>query len=141
MSHPNTMSRPPAARGGFTLVEMILALVILSVGILAVAGLMAASIWHTRKADDITKSALVAQQVMDSLAMVPFDSVDLGTSSDTVHFGPAVYLVEWTVEQMSDSMAVAGNELKKITILSGGGLTQTTAMPWELYIYKPGGTP
>jgi len=112
---------------------------ILTLGILAVVGLMAASIWHTRKADDITNSAIVALRVLDSLAMVDFDSVDVGESADTISFGPGVYYVQWTVEEVSDSSVAAGNEMKKITVLSGGGLTQTNAEPWELYVYKSGG--
>ncbi len=139
MNHPNTPSRPGAPRGGFTMVEMVIALLILTVGILAVAGLMASSIWHTRKADDITNSTIVALQVLDSLAMLDFDDVDVGEYADTITFGPAVYHVQWTVEAVSDSSVAGGNELKKITALSGGGLTQTNAEPWELYIYKLGG--
>lgn len=141
MSHPDTSCPPAAARGGFTLVEMIIALMILTLGILAVVGLMAASVWQTRKADDLTHSAIVALRVMDSLAMLDYEHVDVGESTDTISFGPAVYYVEWTVEVVSDTSVAAGNELKKVTILSGGGLTQTHAEPWELYIHNSGGAP
>ena len=141
MRHPQTLSRPGGERGGFTLVELTIALVILTVGILAVAGLMMSSVWQTRKSDDLTNSTLAAQEVLDSLSMLEFDSVEVGSYADSVTFGPAVYIVEWTVEEVTDSTVAEGNELKRITVLSGGGLTQTTSEPWELYIYKPGGAP
>ena len=126
-------------RGGFTIVELIIALVILSVGILAVAGLMANSIWQARRADDLTNSTLAAQQVLDGIAMMEFDSVVVGSFADTISFGPANYIVQWTVEDVSDSLASEDAEIKLITLLAGGGLTQTSAVPFELFIYSPGG--
>ncbi len=139
MNHPKALSRPAAPRGGFTIVELIIALVILSVGILAVAALMANSIWQVRRADDLTNSTLAAQQVLDGIAMLDFDSVAEGSFADTISFGPANYIVQWTVEDVSDSLASEDAELKLITVLAGGGLTQTNAVPFELFIYSPGG--
>jgi Tfp pilus assembly protein PilV len=132
------MSRPAAERGGFTLVEMVIALTILLFGILSVAGLMATSVSQTRRADDLTNSAIAAQQVLDRLSMLPFDSVPEGNYSDTVSFGPAEYIVVWKVEDLSETLAEEGNEIKMITVLSGRGLAQSTAESFELYIFKAG---
>ncbi len=139
MNHLTTMDRPASERGGFTLVEIIVALVILLVGILGVAGLISTSVSQTRRADNITNSTIAAQQVLDRLTMLPFDSVPEGSGSDTISFGPADYIVVWTVVEMSDSLAAEGNEIKKITVQSGGGLAQSAAENFELYIYKDGG--
>jgi prepilin-type N-terminal cleavage/methylation domain-containing protein len=136
MSPSNAMSRSAEERGGFTLVEMVIALTILLVGILGVAGLMGTSVTQTRRADNLTNSALAAQQVLDRLSMLPYDSVPEGKYSDTTSFGPGQYIVVWKVEDVSETLATEGNEIKKITVLSGGGLTQSAAESYELFIFK-----
>ena len=138
MTHTGSRSHSGAARGGFTLVEVVFALVILTVGILAVATLSATSIWQTRRGEDLTNSALAAAQVLDGVAVLPFDSVVVGDYVDTVSFGPADYFVNWTVYDMTDSLASGDDEIKRILVLSGGGLTQTNAEQYELFIFKPG---
>ena len=140
MKHTSPRNHSGPARGGFTLVEVVFALVILTVGILAVATLSATSIWQTRRGDDLTNSALAAAQVLDAVAVLPFDSVAVGTHSDTVSFGPANYIVNWTVYDMTDSLASGESEIKRILALSGGGLTQTNAEQYELFIFKAGGS-
>ena len=119
------------------MVELIIALVILTVGILAVATLSATSVWQTRRGDDLTNSALAAGQVLDAVAVLPYDSVVVGTYQDTVNFGPAQYIVTWQVWDVTDTLS--GGEIKRIRALSGGGLTQTTGEQYELFIHNPSG--
>lgn len=138
MSPSNAMSRSAEERGGFTLVEMVIALTILLIGILGVAGLMGTSVTQTRRADNLTNSAIAAQQVLDRISMLPFDSVPEGTYSDSVSFGPGEYIVVWTVEDVSGTLATEGNEIKKITVLSGRGHAQSRAESYELFIFKDG---
>ena len=140
MTHAGSPSHYRAERGGFTLIEVIFALVILTVGILAVATLNTISIWQTRRGDDLTNSAFAAAQVLDAVSVLPFDSVAVGNYVDTVSFGPANYIVNWTVSDMSDSLATGNREIKRVLVLGGGGLTQTTAEQYELFIFKPGGS-
>ena len=139
MSHPNTMSRPAPERGGFTLVELVIAFTILLFGIMAVAGMMVTSVAQARRADNLTNSAMAAHQMLDIFATMPYDSVELGYHVDTTPFGPAIYVVEWTVEDVSETMAAGSNEIKRIVLLSGGGLAQERAEVYTLFIYKPGG--
>ena len=138
MPHKSPRSQAGAKEGGFTIVEVIIALMILTVGILAVASLSATAIWQTRRGDDLTNSALAAAQVLDGVAVLPFDSVAVGTYTDTVSFGPVDYVVQWTVTDMSDSLAAGDAQIKRILALSGGGLTQTNAEQYELFIFDPG---
>jgi prepilin-type N-terminal cleavage/methylation domain-containing protein len=140
MSHPNTTSHPSPQRAGFTLVEIMIAMVILVIGILAVAGMMASSVQQTRRADNLSNSAMAALEKLDGFANMPFDEVTLGTHSDTVSFGPSNWVVEWTVEDVSASMALGSNQIKKITVRSGGGLGQRTAEVYELYVADLGGS-
>ena len=138
MTQTDSLSRPNTARGGFTLIEVVISLVILTVGLLAVASLSMTTIWQTHRADDLTNSALAAQKVLDDVSVLPFDSVVVGAYVDTIEFGLADYIVNWTVEDMTDSLSDGSGEIKRIYVLSGGGLTQTTAAPFELFIYQAG---
>ena len=138
MTHPGSLSHSGAARGGFTLIEVIFALMILTVGILAVSTLSATAIWQTRRGDDLTNSALAAEQVLDGVAVLPYDSVAVGDYADTVSFGPADYIVIWSVTDMTDSLSAGDGFIKRILAFSGGGLTQTNAEQYELFIFKPG---
>ena len=138
MTEKDLPGRSNTARGGFTIVEVIIALMILTVGLLAVATLSMTSIWHTRRGFDLTNSALAASQVLDGLAILPYDSVVVGNYVDTVSFGPVDYIVNWTVTDMTDSLSTGTGLIKQISVLSGRGMTQTTAEPFELFIYTSG---
>lgn len=140
MTHMSSRSRSGAARGGFSLLEVIIALVILTVGILGVATLSATSIWQTRRGDDLTNSAIAAGQVLDAVAVMPFDSVVVGTYADTFSFGPAKYVVSWLVVDVTDSLAAGDHHMKRIVAVSGGGMTQLTGEQYELFIYDRGGS-
>jgi len=136
-------ARPPARwddERGFSLIETIIALVILTIGILAVATLSSATIWQVRRGQDLTNAGLVAQQVMEDLTDSPYDSVELGNFSDTITMGGIEYTVVWTVEDLTDSLASGGNEIKEIKIYAGGGLTQTNPEEFVMAIYKAGAT-
>jgi len=132
------MRRSGTSREGFTLIEVVFALLILTVGILAVASLSATSIWQTRRGDDLTNAALAAARVLDRASVMPYDSLTVGSYVDTVSYGPANYIVVWTVVDMTDSLVTGDGELKRVLALSGGGLTQTNAEAYELFIFKPG---
>jgi prepilin-type N-terminal cleavage/methylation domain-containing protein len=125
---------------GFTLVETIIALVILTVGILAVATMSSATVWQVRRGQDLTNATLVAQQVMEEIAATPFDSVPAGNYRDTVSMGGVRYTVGWIVVDLSDSLAAGGNEFKEITVYTGGGLTQSSAETYSMAIYKASGS-
>jgi len=135
--------RPRRWRGderGFSLVETIIALVILTIGILAVATLSSATIWQVRRGQDLTNSSLAAQEIMEQLKAQPYDSVEVGTFADTVTMGGIDYTVGWVVTDLTDSLASGGNQLKEITVYSGGGLTQSSAETFITSIYKEGGS-
>lgn len=138
MTKKDSPCRSNTARGGFTLVEVIISLVILTVGLLAVATLSMTSVWHTRRGRDLTNSAFAAAQVLDRVAVLPYDSVIVGNYVDTVSFGPVDYIVNWTVTDMTDSLSTGTGLIKRISVLSGGGMTQTRAEEFELFVYSSG---
>ena len=131
--------RSPRAREGFTLIETIIALVILTIGILAVATLSSTSIWQVRRGQDLTNAALAAQQVMEQITDTPFDSVVVGSHSDTVTVGTIPYTVVWTVADVTDSLAMGNAQLKQISVYSGGGLTLSGSELYEMTLFSTGG--
>ncbi|HKJ02453.1 MAG TPA: prepilin-type N-terminal cleavage/methylation domain-containing protein [Longimicrobiales bacterium] len=85
-------AHPPAGRGdargvsqvrsGFTLVEVIVAIVVLTAGVLALAGATAHVVREVTLADITTERALALQSVVEHVQATSFASV--GSGSDTV---------------------------------------------------------
>lgn len=140
MSSDEQLRRCRSDERGFTLVETIVALVILTIGILAVATMSSATVWQVRRGQDMTNAALVAQQVMEEIGDTPFDSVVVGSYGDTITMGGIDYHVAWIVRDLSDSLASGGSEFKEITVYASGGLTQSSAESYTMAIYKSGGS-
>jgi prepilin-type N-terminal cleavage/methylation domain-containing protein len=76
--------RPPAAARGFTLIEVVAALVIFSVGVLMVIRLSSALGTQMTNAGARSMLVVLANEGLDSLQATPFDSLDAGTTLDTV---------------------------------------------------------
>jgi type II secretion system protein I len=74
----------PSRAGGFTLIEVIAALVVFSAGVLMVLGLTGVLTQQLTSAGLRSKVAVVVQNRLDSLHLVPYDSLPVGSLSDTV---------------------------------------------------------
>ncbi|MBW1800743.1 MAG: prepilin-type N-terminal cleavage/methylation domain-containing protein [Deltaproteobacteria bacterium] len=86
--------------GGFTLLELIVAISILTVGILAVASMQVASIRGNAFADGVTEGSTCATDRMEKLRRVSWDDPDLTTGSPHDDpSAPAGYSVSWTVTE------------------------------------------
>ena len=68
---PHVGPRARRPRGGFTLVEIVFAILLLAIGLLAIAGLGIAASQTTRRGSIQTVAAAIAQSRFDSLASVP----------------------------------------------------------------------
>lgn len=88
------MKRQPQAstalcrnRGGFTLVELVVAITLLSVSLIGLSSfsLFSARSLHSSKAKSL--ATVLAREKIDELRTVPFDSLWVGTASDTVAVG------------------------------------------------------
>ncbi len=129
--------RTTLAREGFSLVEVLVALVVLSVGVLAVAGLAASSVRLVRSGFNVTNSTLAAQQILDFYRVLPFDSIALGTSVDTITLGGQSYTVASTVTDVSAQMSYGDADiLYQIVVYAGGGMDQKYAERFETFIYN-----
>jgi len=71
-------------RRGFTLIEVVGALVIFSVGVLVLLSLTGVLSLQLNRAGKSTSLAVAVQNRLDSLQQVPYDSLVLGSSADTI---------------------------------------------------------
>lgn len=110
-SQPEVAGRGPAGEAGMTLVEVLIALVILAVGLLAIAGMSGAVAMQTRMGGSVTGQTVAGQEVLESLQMKGYDdpALDLGShSSRTVRVNSYTYTVGYSVTQEA-------TDLKKVT--------------------------
>lgn len=85
---------------GFTLVEVLIAVSIFAVGLLAVAMMLDTAIQHNSSARFITEATEIAHSQMEKLMSSPYDDANLDEASSP--YGPnpiAKYNVSWTVRE------------------------------------------
>lgn len=94
---------------GFTMIEILIALVILSVSLLALAGLMAMTTKNTSFGGHMTEAATFAQDKLEGLRVTPWASIASGNDAKTGSTWVS-YSRTWTV-----ATNTAGN-LRTVTI-------------------------
>ena len=100
------VTRPAGRRAGFTLIEVIAAILLLSIGLLAIAGLGVAAAKTTRRGSVQTLAAAVAQSRFDSLSSLP--CAGLAATGPTTGSSTIRDITEkWRV--------VDGNNVKRLT--------------------------
>jgi prepilin-type N-terminal cleavage/methylation domain-containing protein len=82
---------PKGGRGGFSIIEVIISIVILSVGLLGTAGTTVLLVRQTTLADMTTDRSAALQSTIERLRALPFDSVTAGYDS------VGVFEVSWMV--------------------------------------------
>jgi len=104
-------------RGGFTIVEVVISIVILAVGVLGLAGTTGYIVRQITLADLMTERAAAFQTTIDKIQSRPFASLSSG--SDSV----GVFRVTWTAVE-------AGPQNKMVTIITTGpGLDRNSPFP------------
>ena len=83
---------------GFTLIEILIALVILSVSLLALAGLMITTTRNTASGGHVTEAATLAQDRLEELRATRWDNVVSGQDQRVGSTGIA-YARNWNVVQ------------------------------------------
>ncbi|NJD18214.1 MAG: hypothetical protein FIA95_02885 [Gemmatimonadetes bacterium] len=128
---PRESSRDTGGRGGFTLVEIVIAVIVLTFGVLGLAGTTAYIVRQTTLAQVTSRRAAAVQSAVERLRAAPFE--DLANGQDSV--GP--FAVQWTV--------AAGNRSALITVVTQGpGLYSDEANPFptlrdgvvDTFLYK-----
>jgi type II secretion system protein I len=102
-------------KAGFTILEVMVAISILAVGLMAVFTAQSRSIMGNTDANRQTVAMTLAQDKMEELLALPYENLD-GTGSPVT--APGGYEVAWTVTPSSDNyklieVEVAGEGLRK----------------------------
>lgn len=112
-----TVGTETSRRAGFTMVEVIIAIVVLAVGVLGLAGTTAYIVRQVTLADIMTERAAALQTAVERVQSMDFDSLDTGQDSI------GIYGVSWTSTEL-------GPQLKEVTIITNGpGLSNESAFP------------
>jgi prepilin-type N-terminal cleavage/methylation domain-containing protein len=94
---------------GFTLIEVLVALIILAISLLALAGLMVTTTKNNSSGNHMTEAATFAQDKLEELRAMRWENLPVGTSSDQKSGSTGInYTRNWKVEP--------GGVLKTITI-------------------------
>ncbi len=107
---------PPMGQQGFTIVEVIIAIVILTVGLLGFAGTTILVVQQTALAEVATDRAAALQNTIERLRALPFDSVVAGRDS------VGIFDLVWEVTN--------GNRWRSVEIVTTGpGLSSLGGFP------------
>ncbi len=98
-----TVGRVDVARSeaGFTLIEVVAALVIFSVGVLMVMSLTGTLSLQMKRAAIRSEVVVAGQERLDSMKMLEFDSLTVGTTQSSVVIRGRSYLWTVTVSQLN----------------------------------------
>ncbi|MEN8374658.1 MAG: prepilin-type N-terminal cleavage/methylation domain-containing protein [Gemmatimonadota bacterium] len=88
------MNAPRPSRDGFTIIELVIALAVLSIGLLAMASVMGTLVMQTRASDIRTERAFAVQQTVERLRAVSLSTIDDRAEADAMSVGS--YAVWWS---------------------------------------------
>lgn len=115
----------PIGEGGFTLLEVIVAISILTFGLLAVASMQLTAIRGNYNASNITEGTTVAQDRLEQFLLQPYNTVDEGTLPQEIRDG---YTVDGTVSRLDASNASNGQVIAVTVRWQDKGVPKQTVL-------------
>jgi len=100
---------------GFTLVEVMVAIGILSFGLLAVAAMQNTALLGTGRSKAVTEATTVAMDRMERIFAMPFDTL-ITYTQDTDHNETPPPNIEYVKWKYSDSPSLPSDSAKLITV-------------------------
>ena len=96
-------ARPRAGEGGFTIVEVLVAVVILTVGIIAMMGTSAAVQRLITRGRRVTQATQLGLQVVDSLRLKANENLQActGLSSNSTGYSRQAVTVKWAIGSLT----------------------------------------
>lgn len=77
------MNKTPSSNCGFTLVEVLIASLILAIGLLAVATMISRSTLQDSRAYYMTKASMIAEEIFEEMIHAQYDEGDFKNMTDT----------------------------------------------------------
>jgi len=100
---------------GFSLIEMLIALVILAISLLALAGLMATTTRNNAFGGHMTEAATFAQDKLEELKAIPWTNIIGGADTKPGSTG-ITYTRTWNVSTLLNPVPPPNDLLKAVTI-------------------------
>ena len=100
---------------GFTLVEVLIAIAIFSIGFLAIAAMQITSVSGNSSARRVTEATLLAETQLERLLELPYDHNDLDPGLNPHQVTQNPYTVTWNVAE-TDLDADGTNDSKTVNI-------------------------
>ena len=114
-----------ATQKGFTLIEVLIAMTVFAIGILAVMSMITTATGGNAKAVAITDATMLSSDVMEEIMALPYDSTDLNAGA---HPDPGTvpgYTVTWDV---SVDDPISNVKQIDLTITSTMGVATTSRL-------------
>jgi type IV pilus assembly protein PilV len=108
---------------GFTLIEVLIALTIFSVGLLAIAAMQTSAIRMNSTGNRVTELSTLGIDRMENLMSLPYTDPQLAVGAYTDPSPPAGYTANWTVVQ--DTLVT---KTRRITLTMSGNGKMLTIM-------------
>lgn len=128
MSRPRSDRRDP--RAGFTMVEILVALVILAVGVLGLAGTTALVVRQVTLADVTSERAAALQDVVERIKAADYDSVSAGSAT------VGIFDATWTTTDLKTSKLVEIVTVGPGLVSGDGGLPHLGNGVADTFVYR-----
>ena len=132
--------------GGFGLVELLIAMTVMLVGILAIFTMFQSGILQIKRASDVTTAGALADAQMEEFRAVKYDVIGMTsaaiTAADATYTGDTAYRAPGT-NQPDEAVTLASSSYSPIQTLTGadgGSYRVDTYITWES-VQTSGGTP
>ncbi|MCY2928648.1 MAG: prepilin-type N-terminal cleavage/methylation domain-containing protein [Planctomycetota bacterium] len=122
---------PPSARGGFTLIEAVVATAIVGMGVCAMMMASQAGTRVNADSQELTRAAYLAQEVREWIATLPFKDPDVGQQNNPPGpdgSSPQVFVDD--VDDMKDVTYSPPRDGQGTAIAAMSGWSQKIKMTW-----------
>jgi len=134
------LKQPAKVQGGFSLIEILIAIAVLSIGMLSIAAMQVSAIRGNAKSGNLTQRTTAASNHLEYLLNLPFDDSNLdagnhdpendgidndgdGTTDEADDDGELLYTVTWNItddssSQKTISLTIAGTSYGSSTTIT-----------------------
>jgi type IV pilus assembly protein PilV len=95
---------------GFTLIEVLIGLIILAIGILAIAGMQIISVKGNFFSSNVTQATILGQEKLEELKNIPYDNTDLSIGEHNEG------TITSTIFSRKYNVAGLGSSMKKVAV-------------------------